>query len=158
MLEILGSLLGAATRVVPEVIGIVDKRAERKHELAMVEATARIEQERHKLGMDLARIQGNMALDTKALDAFVAATEAQGKPTGVPLADALSALVRPVLTFWWALVLYTVFLGAKFYLLVAASVPAAEAIVTMWGPEERAIVTSMLSFWFLDRVFVKFRK
>lgn len=158
MIELLGGLLGAATRVVPEIVSLVDKRSERKHELEMLKLSSILETERHKRGMEITRLQGDYGLDTRSLDAFIEATRAQGRPSGIPLADALSALVRPILTFWWALVLYTVVLLAKYTLLVDADIPATEAIVSLWGAEERAIVSSILSFWFLDRVFSKFRK
>jgi len=86
------------------------------------------------------------------LQALIEATKAQAVQTGVKWVDAISSLMRPLLTFWWAIVLYTVALGAEFYTLVYVShVPLVNAVLQLWGADEKSIVASIVAFWFVDR-------
>lgn len=155
MLTILGSLLGGIFRLMPEVLKWLSAKDDRKHELAMLDK--QMEADRARADMHLAemREQGNISLDAAGLEALKEAIKGQDTLTGVGWADALSKSVRPVLTYWWAIVLSTAAMACQYLLLVHANVPAVEAVTRIWGPDEKAIVSSIFTFWFLDRVIAK---
>jgi len=67
----------------------------------------------------------------------------------------MSAAVRPLLTFWWVIVLYSLVLGARVYLMTEAGLGSAETITLLWGSPEQGIVRSIFTFWFLDWVIKK---
>jgi len=52
-------------------------------------------------------------------------------------------------------VLYSVALVARFWVLVHAGTSNLDAIVLLWGADEKAIVASIISFWFVDRALRK---
>lgn len=147
-----GSLFGGLFRLAPEVFKFLDARADRAHELAMFDK--QLEAERLKGNMQLEQINAQAAatISSEELQAMVEATKAQAMKSGIRWVDAISSLMRPLLTFWWAIVLYTVALGAEFYALVYLSnQPMVSAILQLWGEDEKAIVASIMAFWFVDR-------
>jgi hypothetical protein len=152
MLETLfGSTFGLISRLLPEVLKWLDRKSERAHELAMLDK---------QIQADRLRADQNLALEASRqnsleIDALIAATKAQGRRTGVDWIDALSALMRPMITFWWVIVLYTVHLFAEYHALLQQGASLLEAIPILWGAEEKAIVASIIAFWFVDRTLRK---
>lgn len=152
MIETLfGTLLGGVFRMAPEVLKWLDRKDERKHELNMLDK--QIEADRLKLeaGQKLADTQAEERITLADLQAMIEATKAQAVQTGVKWVDALSGLMRPTITFWWVIVLYTGALVAQFLVLVQQGDSGVQAILRLWGPDERAIVASIVAFWFVDR-------
>jgi hypothetical protein len=158
MLEtLLGTLLGGVFRVVPEIMSLSDKKNERKHELDMFDKQISADQIRAQMAIEAEKVKGDIALGASELQAIIEATKAQGTVTGVKWVDALSSLMRPLITFWWVIVLYTGALWAQFYQMWIHNVSTVDAILKLWGPDERAIVASIISFWFVDRSIRKSR-
>lgn len=156
MLETLvGTLLGGAFRMAPEVMKWMDRKNERSHELAMFDKQLAADKARADSQMALSQLQADTTMGTAELAAMIAATNAQSVKSGVKWVDAMSSLMRPLITFWWVIVLYTIALGARFWVLVHAGTPNIDAIVLLWGVDEKAIVASIISFWFVDRALRK---
>lgn len=155
MIELLGALGGAVARLAPEVMTLLDKKNERKHEKEMQELSMEADSRRAQQGLDKLAAEGRMLVDGKAMDALVESIKAQGRPTGVAWVDALSASVRPILTYWWVGGLWSLALGAEWYVTYHSGTDALVAFLGVWGEEERALASSMASFWFLGRVLEK---
>jgi hypothetical protein len=154
MLALLGALVGFVSSAFPTVFGYFQKRQDNAHELEMGE-----QQIRAQSALAGQKIQ---AIDTQgSWDEAKALVEAQARPTGVKIVDAISALIRPFLTFYWCVCLETVALAARFFTFLHAG-PGAdwkEAVLLMWGEDEKAIVAMIFAFWFgrreLERRFGK---
>lgn len=152
MLETLfGTLLGGVFRMAPEVLRWLDRKDERKHELAMLDKQIDADRLKLEAGQKLADTQAEERITLADLQAMIEATKAQAVQTGVKWVDALSSLMRPTITFWWVIVLYTGALVAQFLVLVQQGDSGVQAILHLWGPDERAIVASIVAFWFVDR-------
>lgn len=152
MLTILGTLLGGLFRLAPEWLKYLNGKQDRAHEKDMFGMQLEADKVRASAGLALEKQRGENEIGVAELQAVIAATKAQAIKTGIGWIDGLSAMVRPVLTFWWCLILYTVALGAEFYALtVLAGTPNVEAILQLFGEDEKAIVASIFSFWFVDR-------
>jgi len=153
MLEtILGGVVGGLTRLAPEVLGFMDKKNERKHELAMQEYNLRMTelQNQGKIAITDREIEGKQF--EAAMNAMKAGIEAQGKPSGVKWVDGWAAAVRPGVTTW-VFILYAIYKAASISLALNASVPLDKAVVAMWGPEDSAMLSAILMFWFVGRVW-----
>ena len=158
MIETLvGTLLGGVFRLVPEVMSFSDKKHERAHEAVMFEKQIQADQLRAQMAIEAEKVKGDIQMGVSELQAIIEATKAQGQQTGVKWVDAISSLMRPVITFWWVIVLYTAALVAQFHQMWVMNVVTADAILRLWGPDERAIVASIISFWFVDRSLRKLR-
>jgi hypothetical protein len=110
MIESLFAFLGgSAFRAVwGEVASFVVKRQDHKHELAMLEVTARLDAQRHEQNLEMIRVQAAAGVRTievqgeadvarGASDAFVEAVRATNRATGHWLTDAWNAGIRPAL-------------------------------------------------------------
>jgi len=113
---LLGGLLGGAFRLAPEVLKWFDRQGERGHELAMQDKALEFEKLRGAQRMSEIGASADAAWNSGAIDAFKEAIAAQGRPTGVPWADALSSSVRPIITYW----LMALYCAAKTVAFVAA--------------------------------------
>lgn len=152
-MEILTALFGGLLRLAPDFMKWRDRKDERRHELLMQDKAIEFEKIRGAQRMDEIRAAGDAAATLAEWQGMIEATKAQAIQTGIKGIDAINALVRPFLTFWWAVVLATAAMVAQLYLLVTQSgLSPAEAILAVWGPFERGIVGTIIGFWFMDRV------
>jgi len=148
---VLGGLFGGVFRLVPEFLKLWDRKNEREHELALGEQQ-----------MEMVKLQGsykmqevNSQTDIAHMNAIMEVAKAQAQPTGVKWVDGWNSLMRPLITTQWLLLLYPSVLIASFILSVQSGVPALEALVKVFGADERAICAGLFTFWFLDRVIRK---
>jgi len=150
MIEILSLIVGAVTRLGPELLKLVTAKRDAEHEYRMTELQLRIDQARAGQALDLLHAQGAIAQDAQELQAIVEAVRDQSKQTGVAWIDGLSSSVRPVLTYWWCLVLYT---AAKAVMVFGAWPMDMQALASLLLTDfDRSIVASIIGFWFTDRV------
>lgn len=154
IITLLGGGLGGLLRFVPEILKLFTEGKDREHEYRMTQLQLDIDKRRATLNLDLMHAQGNIQANSQDMQAYIAAIEAQAKPTGVPWVDALSASVRPVVAYWW-LTLFTV---AKICLIVAAiqHFTTIESFVShIWTAEDAGFLSMILSFWYCDRTIRK---
>jgi hypothetical protein len=161
---LLGGGLGAVLRLAPEILKLVDRGNERKHELALLDKNTAAEAARAKAGLQEHQLVADSAQITAGIAALQEAVKGQGQLTGIKFVDAINATVRPVLTY--GLVLPYVFgklmtFTALIYNGIAnAGVQITPAVVqaaisATYTPSDMAILAGILNFWFLGRVFDK---
>lgn len=156
MIETLfGSLLGGIFRLVPEMFKFFDRKDERKHELAMLDKNLEADRLKAEHGEKLAQIESDRALGVAELSGLIEATKAQAIKTGIGFVDAINSLMRPMITFWWVILLNGAALAAQFIVLMNGGEQWFGALLKLWGPDEKAIVASIVSFWFIDRALRK---
>jgi hypothetical protein len=145
-----GGLLGGIFRLAPEVIKIFDSKNARSHELKMLEAEMAFAQlnaaaEMHKT---------NAAMTVAELDAMGQALKEQGQTARSAgwFVAAISALVRPLVTYWFV-VMYSVVKIVSIQMAVAAGGFWKDVLVTSWTPEDASLLMLVLTFWFVGRVY-----
>lgn len=152
---LLGGLLGGVFRIIPEGIKFFDAKNDRKHELEMTRAQIEHTKAAGQTKIEEVRQLGQNEYDVSAIKALAEISKAQHTDTGVPWVNAVSALVRPVITLQWVILLYPAAIIASFILAVTSGVPVLIAIGQTFGTEEKAICAGIINFWFLNRVFEK---
>ena len=153
-LELLGLLGGALTRLFGFYAEHQKAKQDNAHELAMIDKQIALSKVQHEQKKEEIEVQSNADIDVEWSKALSVALESPR--SGNPTIDALNALVRPILTFWWCLILYTTYKGFLVYAAVQEVLTAkqmAEVIVT---PFDIAIIGSIVSFHFVDRQLRKF--
>lgn len=154
---VLGSLIGGAFRLVPEVLKFFDKKNEREHELAMFAQQCQLEQLRGDIKLQEINAQRDAALDVGAMDAFKSAIEQQTemvKAAGPGWVASMSASVRPVVTYWILLI----WSFAHFWLCWNAwtnGLPPMEVFKMVMSGDFVALVSGTINYWFLDRTLAK---
>ena len=153
---LLGGLLGGAFRLAPELLKWIDRKGERGHELAMQDKALEFEKLRGSQKMAEIAASADTAWNVGALEALKESIMAQGRPSGVPWADALSTTVRPVITYWF-MGLFCAVKTATFAAVVRGGADGASALQMAWTEADQALWAGVLNFWFLGRVFDKGR-
>ena len=153
MLEtILGGAMGGLLRLAPEVLKFFDSKDERKHELRLGEQNLKLVemQQKGQLAIADTEVQGKQF--TAAMAAIQSGVEAQGKPTGIKFIDGLAASVRPIITYW-VFFLYAAVKTALLSMAIEANSPLAEALAASWTAPDDAMLSAILTFWFVGRVW-----
>ncbi|MCK6431901.1 MAG: hypothetical protein L6Q68_02550 [Aquabacterium sp.] len=151
MLELLSLVFGGVLRLAPEVLGFFKAKNDQAHEHRMTLLQLDIDKARAQQALDLAHAQHAQAMDKADMDALVAALQAQAAPSGVRWIDALSSSVRPVLTYWHAVVLFTAHKVAVLQIAMLGGVTWQVAVTQGFGEFDRMLVGSIFAFWFVDR-------
>lgn len=159
---LLGSLVGIGSRLIPEVLKFLDAKNERKHELDMQDKALEFQRLKGDQRVDEIRAEGDKSWDDASLKALVESIKGQdailplsgSKFTDflISIANIASKLMRPAITFQWVIMLYPAVIVASFIIAVQGGVPALEALVNVFGPAEKALVSGIVNFWFLDRI------
>lgn len=133
-----------------------DRKGERGHELAMQDKALEFEKLRGAQRMAEIGASAEAAWNSGAIEALKEAVAAQGQRSGIGWADALSASVRPVITYWF-MALYCAAKTATFAAGVGAGAGWGDAILHAWTDADQALWAGVLNFWFLGRVFDRVR-
>lgn len=153
---LLGGLLGGVFRLAPEILKWMDRNGERGHELAMQDKALEFEKLRCASRMAEIGANADAAWNTGAIDALKDAIRTQGEKTGVRWVDALSASVRPIITYWF-MALYCAAKTAAFAAALHGGAGWGVAILHAWTEADQALWAGVLNFWFLGRVFDRAR-
>ena len=152
MLTLLGSLLGFATSAIPDIMALFRERADRKHELAVLDR--QMEQMRlgHTQRLEEIEVNADIA-ESKALYQHDAALGGSSR-----WVDGLRASVRPLITYAF-FILFAAVKGSGLYLLIVVEgLLIAEALPRIWDPETQALFAAVMSFWFGNRTLLKLRE
>lgn len=151
MIETLfGGVLGGLFRMAPEVIKWLDRKNEREHELKMVQA----EMEFAKVRGEIAMREAEARMTVAELDAMAEALKEQGQTARAAgkWVAAVSALVRPMVTYWFV-VLYSVVKIVGMAMAIQAGGDWKQVVVTSWSQDDQAMLMLVLTFWFVGRVW-----
>jgi hypothetical protein len=146
--------LGGLLRLAPEVLKGLDRKNERAHELAMMEVEIRIAEKR--MEHEMRRVDAAMTI--AEMDAISAAVKEQGQTARAAgkFVAAVSALVRPIVTYWFVL-MYSVVKVVGMAMAVQAGGDWKEVLVSSWTADDMAMLIMVLSFWFVGRVYERQR-
>jgi hypothetical protein len=151
MFELFSLIGGGVLRLAPEVLKLFTAKADQAHELEMTKLQLQIDQARATQQIDLVHAQGAIAADTAEMSAMVEALKAQSTPSGVAWIDALSSSVRPILTYWWCMLLYTLYKVITVAVAVQGGTTLAALAQLLVTDFDRMVIGSIFSFWFVDR-------
>ena len=146
--SLIGGVFGGLLRLAPEVLKFFDKKNDREHELKMLSTEmefAKVKAEQAMHAVDASVHNADMSALSEALKEQASSAKAGGW-----FVAALSALVRPVVTY--------AFVSAYFAVKVAAYVVAISqggawntVLLALWTTEDMSILSMILGFWFVSR-------
>ena len=144
MLTLLGSLLGFATSFAPKIFDFFQERADRAHELAMIDR----QMEQMKLGGELRLQEINAQADIAQAKAIYRHDSSIKSATWV---DNLRGSVRPIITYL-LVVTFIAIKGAGLYALIAIEGMAIyQALPAIGADQFNAMLAAVISFWFGSR-------
>jgi len=151
---LLGSVFGGIFRLVPEVLRLLDKANERKHELSMFQLQTDLEKMRGEYRMEEKYVDYSSRTVDAISEAFreqSATAQAAGKWVA-----ALSASVRPGIT-WSLFALYAAVKGCAIALAFDANADWRDVLVANWSADDFGMLTMVLTFWFVGRSIEKYK-
>lgn len=145
-----GSALGGLFRLAPEALKLFDRKGERAHELSLLQT----EMEFAKLKGESAIREADSRITIQEFDSIAEALKEQGETARAAgkWVSALSALVRPLVTYWFT-ILYSAVKIAAIATGVAAGADWKDVITTSWNEEDMAVFSMILTFWFVGRCY-----
>jgi len=156
MLELLSLVGGGIFRMIPSVIELISKRQDHAHELAMLDRQMQLESLKWQAKAAEITLQSEAAEAAKWAEALPAAQVTV--KSGVKWIDAINASVRPALTYWWCLGLYSAYKGVTVWVAIDESAPLEQIATTLMTEFDRSVIGSIIGFWFLDRALRKLSK
>jgi len=153
--SLLGGLFGGLLRLAPEVLKFFDKKNEREHELKMFEREIELSRVRGEVEMH----RSDNAVSVAELDAMAEAFKEQSATAkaGGKFVSAVSALVRPVVTYWFT-ILYSIVKLSTLWLAYQSGISPEGLLSMAWTEQDWSIFAMILSFWFVGRVWERLRK
>lgn len=148
---LLSPLLGGIGRLATAWIDFKNKKLDYEQELKMQEMQMKLEEQRATLHLQEVAAVAEANVEESWARALETALAAEGTRTGDKWMDRLSASVRPVLTYWWCLGLYT---GYKMIFVIygfktdSSLLSFAPILVTEF---DATVIGSIFGFWFVDR-------
>ena len=149
---LLGSVLGGLFRLAPELIKQFDRVNERGHELKMFQLQTELEKQRGALQIEEKYVD-HSNLQLQAIQTAFQ-EQAQTASKSYPWVAALSALVRPVVTY----VLFGMYVLVKLVIILYALTNNADWVAVLksnWTLEDFAMLNMILTFWFVGRSIEK---
>lgn len=148
--SLLSGVFGGLLRIAPEVFKFFDRKNERQHELAMLNTEMQFAQIKGEIAMH--QVQGQISI--AELGAISAAVKEQGETARSAgwFVAALSALVRPLVTYWFV-ALYSLHKLATLSMAYQANADWRVVMITHWTTNDAAILSMILGFFFVGRVY-----
>lgn len=154
---VLGGAVGGIARLAPEVLKFFDRKNERKHELSLLDKNTAAEAARAAAGLKEVEAKADSAQMTSAISALQEALKGQFQPIGNKVIDALNFSVRPVLTYLivgpYTLGKLIVFFSLLWTGNALDASTVKEALDATYTAADMAIVSGIINFFFLGRVF-----
>lgn len=165
MFEILSFVFGGLFRLAPKLIEYQEKKLDRQHEKDMLGLQLQADEQRSKIEIQKLETQGQIQNQLEELKALVAVNVAQATPKRLSgnrwldglliLSEVASSFVRPLLTYWYCVAAYGSYKAASLYMMIAQGTKWSDAVITMWTPNDHAVMFSIIGFWFVDRALRK---
>lgn len=152
---IIGSLLGGAFRLAPELLKFFDRNNDRKHELKMFTIQTDLEKQRGAFKLEERYVDHSIGQLEAIQEAFKEQSETASK--SYMWVSALSALVRPMITY----VLFGLYVLLKCVTINYALQGGADwhtVLVSSWTVEDFGMLNMILTFWFVGRAIEKYQK
>jgi len=152
---ILGSLFGGLFRLAPELLKLMDKKDERKHELSMMDKQLEFEKLKGSIKLE----EKYADFSTQELQVIQKAFEEQSSTASnsYKWVAALSALVRPMVTYV-LFGMYVAFKAAMMSYAFSSGVPWVTVMQQAWSPDDFAMLNATLTFWFISRSIERYSK
>lgn len=153
MIELLSLLGGGLFRLFPSVLEFFSKKRDLEHELKLLDKQMELENLRWQFKSQEIAAMSEAATEAEWAKALPAAQSQT--ITGLRWIDAVNASVRPVLTYWWCLVLYTGYKSINVYVAVRDNSELSEIAGVLVTSYDQSVIASIVGFWFLDRALRK---
>lgn len=153
MFELIGLVFGGVSRLGQHWMEMKDKQAERDHEARMFEAQVKLQEMQATERKELKQMDIASAADQADANMLIEAINAQQREAAAAggWVAQFSAAMRPLLTFWHCILIYTLAKVAQLAIASTGGVTWSAAFLSIYTEYDRMVMSSIISFWFADR-------
>jgi len=148
MLTLLGSLMGFLGSALPQIFKHFQDKADKAHELAIMDKQIQAQKEIATQKLEEVRIQAE-AEEAKSMYEF-----ASKQSSGYKWVDSVNAMVRPIISYGFFFLFCYITVNVLIYS-VSMGLNALEIKQTIWDEEAQALFAAIISFYFGARAFRK---
>ena len=152
MLSLLGSVLGFGTSFLPKVMDYFQDRADKAHELKVMDLQMKAQSDAHIQRLEEINTQADID-QMKAMYRH----DANLHKNAASWTSSLSASVRPVITYCFFGLFAFVEISA-YLALTATGLSAGDAVSIVWSEDIQALFAAVISFWFGNRMVSKWNQ
>ena len=152
MLSLLGSLLGFGTSFLPSVMSFFQDRADKSHELKVMDLQIKSQSDAHVQRLEEINTQADVAQMNAMYKHDSGLQEHSASWTST-----LSATVRPIITYSFFGLFCFVEVSA-YLALTAKGLAINDALLIVWDEDTKALFAAVISFWFGNRMVSKWNK
>lgn len=156
--SLIGLIGGAITRLFPTLFDFLKQGRDLKYEVIRMDKEIELERLRGVNAQAEIAATASAGIDKSWADAMVEAiknaTPQQITDTGsrwLNFINGANASVRPVITYWWCVVIYTAGKAVLCLILFQDQVSLKEAYPLLVTDFDRSVISSLIGFWFVDR-------
>lgn len=150
MVAVIPIIVGFLSSLLPKLLEFFTDRADRKHELAILDRQMEMQRLGHEQRLEEIQVQAH-AEELDALLQHDATLQTDSK-----IISALRASVRPVMTYLF----FALFCAVKLMVIArssSADIPPADMIIMAWDDDTSTLFSAIVSFWFGHRAIKKSR-
>ena len=151
MITLLSTILGFASSMTPDLLGVWRQHKDSSQELAIL----RLQIEREKAGLD-SKAQAIEMQSWAAESAALYTHASSALRGGSKWITNLVSSVRPVLTYLF-FALFASVKGAQVWAALSAGASGSEALLQVWDAESQAVFGAIVGFWFGQRALHRAR-
>ena len=148
MITLLASIAGFISSLMPEIVKFFKDKNDKKHELQILEKQIELT----KFNMTTRLDEIKTIQDSSEMKSLYTTYK-----TGISWVDALNGSVRPVLAYCF-FCLYTFLKYIQYKTLSQTTSSPAVYVDLLWTCDDQAIFAGIISFYFGQRTFNKFRR
>lgn len=154
MISIIGTIIGFLASAVPEVLKLWKDRADKKHELALLDKQVEVQKVLGAQRVEEINVQADMD-ETKMIHP-IEPSVLEWKPTGRLWVDLLTLVVylynscvRPTITYsFFALYTFVKIAQAKSAMAFYSNIKWYDAIGKSWNEDDMAVFCTIIGYWF----------
>lgn len=147
MITLFASIAGFITSIIPELMRFFKDKHDKKHELELFDRQIKYNAEISQKELEEVRLVKDLENHNILYSTY---------NTGINWVDALNGLVRPVLAYSFFL-MYVWVKYMQYQYLISHNL-LAESLEIIWDVDDQAIFAGIISFYFGQRGFKKYRK
>lgn len=147
MITLLGSLIGFISSLLPDLLKLFRDSQDRKHELTILQLQLEQQKQGQSERVEEIRIQADSANAQALYKTYV---------TGIHWVDALGGTVRPVLSYGFFALYFTI--KCMLFAALDTNNPLPWQIAALWSDEDQALFAGIIAFYFGQRAVGKLRQ
>lgn len=144
MLTLLGSIFGFIASFAPSLISILKDKQDKKHELEIMDRQLKLQELSGQQQLNEIQMQSDAQQN-------ISAYSFANQTSKIAWVDAVTSLVRPVITYSFFALFGLVKLSTLFYFIFHRNHDLLSSIILIWDEPTSIMFATVLSFWFGGR-------